>query len=97
MRKIASLISLLITIALCTTVYARKLELTDWLNFESVEDVQISPDGQRLVYSRQRVNKFSDSMDNEIWQMNADGQRNRFLRKGGHARWSPDGTRVSSE
>ena len=27
--------------------------------------------------------------------MDADGRRNRFLLKGGHARWSPDGTRIA--
>ena len=67
---------------------ARKLELTDYLNWEQVSDPRISPDGKRLVFTRTRVDKINDRMVSEVWQMQADGSRPRFLLKGASARWS---------
>src|SRR5262247_2679320 len=65
-----------------------------YLDWERVSDAQISPDGSRIVYTRQAVNKLEDRWDSELWILNADGSQNRFLVKGGAARWSPDGKRL---
>ena len=65
-----------------------------WLDWERVSDAQISPDGSRIVYTRQHVNKLEDKWDSELWIVNADGSQQRFLVKGGAPRWSPDGKRL---
>jgi dipeptidyl aminopeptidase/acylaminoacyl peptidase len=65
-----------------------------YMDLERVSDAQISPDGSRILYTRQHVNVLEDKWDSELWIVNADGSKNRFFVKGGGARWSPDGTRV---
>jgi dipeptidyl aminopeptidase/acylaminoacyl peptidase len=65
-----------------------------YLDWERVSDAQISPDGARIVYTRQHVNAIDDKWESEIWILNADGAQHRFSVKGSAARWSPDGTRV---
>src|SRR5258708_16778688 len=65
-----------------------------WLDWERVSDAQISPDGARIVYTRQHVNRLEDKWESDLWIVNADGSQHRFLVKGGAARWSPDGKRL---
>ena len=76
-----------------TTVQALKVE--DYLNYETVADPQISPDGTQIVYTRRWVNQIDDKMESALWMMNADGSRNRFVTKGSDAKWSQDGTRIA--
>src|SRR5690348_18485696 len=61
-----------------------------YLDWERVSDAQISPDGSRIVYTRQSVNKQDDKWESALWILNADGSQHRFLVKGSAARWSPD-------
>src|SRR5262245_32944280 len=65
-----------------------------YLDWERVRDAQISPDGSRIVYTREHVNKLEDKWDVETWILNSDGSQHRFLVKGSSARWSPDGKRL---
>jgi Tol biopolymer transport system component len=65
-----------------------------WLDWERVNDAQISPDGSRIVYTRQTVNQLEDKWESSLWILNADGSQHRFLVKGSAARWSPDGKRL---
>ena len=65
-----------------------------WLDWERVSDAQISPDGARIVYTRQHVNALEDKWESEVWILNADGAAHRFFVKGSAARWSPDGKRL---
>jgi dipeptidyl aminopeptidase/acylaminoacyl peptidase len=65
-----------------------------WLDWERVSDAQISPDGARIVYTRQHVNALEDKWESEVWILNADGAQHRFFVKGSAARWSPDGKRL---
>src|SRR6516162_3313859 len=74
---------------------ATLLTTEHYLDWERVSDAQISPDGSRIVYTRQHVNKLEDKWDSELWIVNADGSQNRFFVKGSAARWSPDGRRVA--
>ncbi len=71
------------------------LSVADYLDFERVGSPEISPDGKTVVYSRGFVDKVNDTWSGAIWQMNADGTKNRFLLTGGGAVWSPDGTRIA--
>jgi dipeptidyl aminopeptidase/acylaminoacyl peptidase len=73
----------------------RTLGVADYLDLEGVSGPQISPDGKTIVYARAHVDKVNDKWDSDIWIMNADGTRNRFLTKGGGPTWSPDGTRIA--
>lgn len=71
------------------------LQVGDYLDLERVGSPQLSPDGPQVIYTRSHVNHIEDSWDSELWIMNADGTKNRFLEKGSSPRWSPDGTRIT--
>ncbi|MEW5916285.1 MAG: S9 family peptidase [Gemmatimonadota bacterium] len=71
------------------------LTVNHYLDYETVGDVQISPDGTRIIYARRYVNKQLDRFESALWIMNADGSENRFLTKGSSPKWSPDGTRIA--
>jgi dipeptidyl aminopeptidase/acylaminoacyl peptidase len=77
------------------TPKGRVLQVEDYLNYETVADPQVSPDGAQIVYTRRWVNQNDDKMESSLWVMNADGSKNRFLTKGSDAKWSPDGTRIA--
>lgn len=70
------------------------LTVDAYLNYETVSDPQVSPDGRQIVYTRRWVNVMEDRWETALWIMDADGGRQRFLTKGGGAQWSPDGTRI---
>jgi dipeptidyl aminopeptidase/acylaminoacyl peptidase len=71
-----------------------RLHLELLLDWENVADPQFSPDGAQIVYVRQWTDKVEDKQRSELWLMDSDGKRQRFLAQGGSARWSPDGTRL---
>ena len=71
------------------------LTVERYLDLEQVADPQISPDGKTVVYSRSHVDKTNDQWASELWIVNADGTKNRFLTKGSSPVWSPDGTRIA--
>jgi dipeptidyl aminopeptidase/acylaminoacyl peptidase len=66
-----------------------------YLDWETVGDPQISPNGAEIVYARRWINKMEDKWESALWIMNADGSRQRFMVEGGSPRWSPDGTRLA--
>jgi dipeptidyl aminopeptidase/acylaminoacyl peptidase len=70
------------------------LTVNHYLDWETVAEPQLSPDGSQIIYTRRWVNRLEDRWDSALWIMNADGTKNRFLTKGSNARWSPDGTRI---
>ena len=70
------------------------LNVADFLEFEQVNDPQISPDGSQVVYTRRWVDQQKDLWASSLWIMDADGSRHRFLRDGSNARWSPSGDRI---
>ena len=83
------------SIAAGTEAEKRHLELEDYLDFEQVNSPQISPDGKQIVYTRRWVDKKNDEWVSDIWIMDSNGTRNRFLIKGSSPTWSPDGTRIA--
>ncbi len=79
------------------TVFAQDLnvlEVADYLDFEEVDEAQISPDGRSIVYTRYWVDQQKDRWASALWIMDADGSRHRFLLDGSTARWSPSGDRI---
>ncbi len=71
------------------------LAVADFLDLEDVGDPRISPDGKSILFTREWVNKMEDRWQSEIWMMDADGVKKRFLTRGASARWSPDGRRIA--
>ncbi|MFO1052516.1 MAG: S9 family peptidase [Planctomycetota bacterium] len=71
-----------------------RVDLDMLLQWENVSDPHLSPDGRQIVYTRQWTDSVEDRMRSELWIMDVDGSRQRFLCKGSDADWSPDGTRL---
>ncbi len=72
-----------------------RLTVDHILDWERVADPQVAPDGSQLVYTRSMVNRMKDRWESELWILDIDGSRHRFLVKGSNARWSPDGSRIA--
>ena len=71
----------------------------DVFELEWVNDPQISPDGQSIVYGRGGMNIMKDRRQSRLWIIHADGSGNRKLTSRevaeSQARWSPDGNRLA--
>ncbi|MGA9768524.1 MAG: S9 family peptidase [Blastocatellia bacterium] len=94
-RKIFMALALVITLSASAGANSRgKLTLDLWLDWETVQSPQISPDGSQIIYTRRWTDKINDKYEGDIWIMNSDGSKNRFLVKGGSPEWSPDGRRI---
>jgi dipeptidyl aminopeptidase/acylaminoacyl peptidase len=78
---------------------ARRLHSIDVFQLEYADDVQISPDGRRIVYVRISHDIMTDRARRNLWIVNVDGSDNRPLRSEAKnfssPRWSPDGTRLA--
>src|ERR687896_2592904 len=97
MRRILvalALASLPAVLAAQNTASSDRLTLDLYLEYETVSDPQISPDGSQIIYTRQWMDKQNDRRESSLWVMNADGSKNRFLVRGSNARWSPNGDRI---
>ncbi len=71
------------------------LKLEQFFDMETVSNPRISPDGTQIVYTRGVVDRVNDRRQSDMWIMNADGSRSRFLTEGSDAVWSPDGTQLA--
>jgi len=71
------------------------IQLEDFLDFETVGNPQISPDGKTILYARRHIDKLNDRRRSTLWLMDADGKRNRELMPGANGVWSPDGKRIA--
>jgi dipeptidyl aminopeptidase/acylaminoacyl peptidase len=90
--------ALLVAPVVCEAQEARSATLFTTehsLDLERISNPQISPDGRQIVYGRGWVNQLEDKWESALWIVDADGSHNRFLVKGGSAKWSPDGTRIA--
>jgi dipeptidyl aminopeptidase/acylaminoacyl peptidase len=72
-----------------------RLTLADFLDWQTVTDPQVSPDGQRVIYTRGWIDAVNDRRRSSLHMMDADGSRPRALLEGSSARWSEDGTRIA--
>ena len=71
------------------------LQLEHYFDWEQAGSPQIAPDGEDIVYTRTRVDAVNDGFASELWAMDSDGDRHRFLTRGSSAQWSPDGRRLA--
>jgi dipeptidyl aminopeptidase/acylaminoacyl peptidase len=78
---------------------SNRLEPMDVFHLQVAADPQISPDGKRIVYSRQSAEISSDRRVSNLWIINFDGSEHRPITAGSYSdfspRWSPDGTRLA--
>ena len=78
---------------------SRRLHSIDVFQLEYAEDVQISPDGNHIVYVRVSHDIMTDRARRNLWMVDATGANNRPLRSEAKSfsspRWSPDGARLA--
>ena len=74
------------------------LGLMDVFELEYASEPQIAPDGETVVYRRNRLDVRTDRVRGDLWRVGTDGSGHRPLVVGvdaAGARWSPDGTRIA--
>ncbi|PSQ66453.1 MAG: peptidase S9 family protein, partial [Bacteroidetes bacterium QH_2_64_74] len=71
----------------------------DVFDLEWVEDPQVSPDGERVVYVRRGMDVMEDRRTAALWLTDPDGDRHVKLttRSADESspRWSPDGSKIA--
>lgn len=98
MRTRTFLTALTLVAALTANAWANgkgKLTLDLYMDWEYVTAPQISFDGSQVVYTRRWTDKINDKFESDVWIMNSDSSKNRFLVKGASPLWSPDGKRIA--
>ncbi len=77
----------------------RLFEALDVFELEYASDLQVSPDGNQILYARCSNDIMRDFTRSNIWIINKDGSGHRSLLSGresaSSARWSPDGGRIA--
>jgi dipeptidyl aminopeptidase/acylaminoacyl peptidase len=83
-------------------IMARKLRTItaeDLYQFNTVSEVRISPDGQNVVYTVQRVDRKTEKKYTNLWVVpTASGEPRQFTTGNQHdggGRWSPDGKQIA--
>jgi len=75
------------------------LSAEDLYRFETIQSLSLAPDGQRLVYAVQRVERKSEKKFTNLWMVATTGGEAQRFTSGDQAdnqpRWSPDGQRIA--
>jgi dipeptidyl aminopeptidase/acylaminoacyl peptidase len=95
-----ALAALAAALPVCAPAADRAWRLADWNHLTAIDDVQIAPDGSRVIYAVGSVAASGESYSDEYHLVDlATGVDRRLLRTAreiGRVRWSPDGTRVAA-
>ena len=78
----------------------RPVTAEDLYKFEQITDLQLSPDGSRIIYTLQRVDREEEKRYTNLWMVNSEGRctpRPFTVGKQNdtHPRWSPDGKTIA--
>lgn len=77
----------------------RKITAEDLYQFNTVSEVRISPDGQNVIYTVQRVERKTENKYTNLWVASTVNGEGRQFTAGdqhdGSARWSPDGKTIA--
>ena len=77
----------------------RPISGEDLYRFKLISDVRISPDGERIIYSLQRVEQKSEKKYSSLWLASSGRGAARQFTWGDHndtaPRWSPNGEQIA--
>ena len=88
MRRLVQLVITMSMVALAadvsmragqTSPSPRTLGVEQYMDYETVLDPQISPDGTQVIYTRRWVDKQEDKWKSALWIVSADGTKNRYF------------------
>ncbi len=77
----------------------RTITAEDLYNLELISSLEISPDGEYVIYAQQRVDRKTEKKYSNLWRIaTADGARRQFTvgdQVDRAPRWSPDGSQIA--
>ncbi len=92
-------IPLLFLISLVSIKAQNTFKNLDVFDLEYVQNPQISPDGNRVVYVRTEMDIMKDGKSSSLWLINSDGTDHQKLTSNtfneSNPSWSPDGKKIS--
>ena len=93
-----TLVAPLLVVLLCSSVFGRNISFDDLYSLPRASDPRISPDASQIVYALRETDLTSNSRQQHLWIMNADGSDARQLTFGpsseSHPRWRANGTDI---
>jgi acylaminoacyl-peptidase len=99
MRSISSILAAVIVLSISTFVQAKEsFSAMDVFKIAYAADTLVSPDGQTIAFSRYYMDVMTDSRRNDLWLVDADGEKLRQISKGfdavGSAAFTPSGDAI---
>jgi len=100
MKTISKQFLLLIVLLISNLLTAQEgFEMEDIFSLQFANDIQISPEGEQIVYRKMGYDIIDDQSTGSLWIMNADGTEHQKLTTRDQSefspRWSPDGKRLA--